>query len=251
MGDNESRMIGILGTVIIHLIAAVIFMSFKLQSVKKEIAENIIVEFTGVEENLPEENEQIVSLPYSSLESVFHDDQEILNIARNIANRSEVNINPADYVDKVKEELIKSGKLGADNFIDEQKLPDEPTEQDKLSFIDNEPDAQENNKPRDSQEMAANYKGATRIYYDLTGRTHTYLPLPIYKCEGSGKVALAIEVDQRGRITEAKIIASESTTSEACLVETAIKTAMISRFNADLKSPKSQAGTLTYHFVAQ
>ncbi len=27
----------------------------------------------------------------------------------------------ADYIDKVKDELIKSGKLGKDNFIDEQK----------------------------------------------------------------------------------------------------------------------------------
>lgn len=244
-------MIGILGTVIIHLIAAIIFMSFKLQSVKKEISENIIIDFTGIEENLPDENEQIISLPHSSLERVFHDDQEILNIARNLANRSEVNINPEDYVDKVKEELIKSGMLGMDNFIDEKKLPDEPEEQDNLSFADDESDSQSDDKPKDSQEMAANYKGPTRIYYNLAGRNHTYLPLPIYKCEGSGKVTLAIAVDQRGRVTEAKIIASESTTSETCLIETAVKTAFISRFTADLKSPKSQEGTLTYHFVAQ
>jgi hypothetical protein len=251
MGNNESKMIGILGTVIIHLIAAIIFMSFKLQSVKKEISENIIIDFTGMEENLPEEKENKLSLPYSSLERLFEDDQEILNIARNLANRSEVNINPDDYIDKVKEELIESGKLGTDNFIDEQKLPDEPKEEDKLSFINEELDNQTEDEPKDSQEMAANYKGATRIYYDIAGRNHTYLPLPIYKCEGSGKVALAIEVDQRGRITEAKIIARESTTTDVCLTETAIRTAMISRFNADIKSPKSQTGTLTYHFVAQ
>jgi len=32
-------------------------------------------------------------------------------------------------------------------------------------------------KPKESQEMAANYKGPTRIYYDLKNRTHTYLPI--------------------------------------------------------------------------
>jgi len=99
--------------------------------------------------------------------------------------------------------------------------------------------------------LAAYYRGPTRIYYDLPGRNHTYLPLPIYKCEGSGKVALAIEVDQRGRITSAKIIASQSSTAEPCLTETAIKTAFMSRFNTDLNASKLQSGTLTYHFVAQ
>ena len=45
----------------------------------------------------------------------------MLNIARNLANKSEEKINPSDYIDKVKDELIKEGKLGRDNYIDEQK----------------------------------------------------------------------------------------------------------------------------------
>jgi hypothetical protein len=99
--------------------------------------------------------------------------------------------------------------------------------------------------------MASNYKGPTRIYYDLAGRTHTYLPLPIYKCEGSGKVVLTIQVAQKGEVISAKVIEGESTTADPCLVETAVSTAMLSRFNPDVNSPKVEEGTLTYHFVAQ
>jgi hypothetical protein len=99
--------------------------------------------------------------------------------------------------------------------------------------------------------LAANYKGPTRIYYDLAGRTHTYLPIPIYKCQGSGKVVLSIEVNQKGIVTRALIVTNESTTSDPCLIETAVTTALISRFNSDINSPKTETGTLSYHFVAQ
>lgn len=56
-----------------------------------------------------------------SVEQVVKGDQELLNIARNLANQPDVKINRDDYIDKVKEELIESGKLGKDNYIDEQK----------------------------------------------------------------------------------------------------------------------------------
>ena len=80
--------------------------------------------------------------------------------------------------------------------------------------------------------MAANYNGPTRIYYNLPGRTHTYLPIPIYKCEGSGKAVLTIEVNPKGIVITAKIIASESTTSDPCLIETAINSALISQIQS-------------------
>jgi hypothetical protein len=78
-----------------------------------------------------------------------------------------------------------------------------------------------------------------------------YLPLPIYKCQGSGKVVLSIDVNQKGVVEKALIIAKESTTSDPCLIETAVTTALISRFNSDMNSPKIQRGTLSYQFVAQ
>jgi hypothetical protein len=106
-------------------------------------------------------------------------------------------------------------------------------------------------KPGSSREMAANYKGPTRIYYDLFGRNHLYLPIPIYKCEGSGKIVLSIEVDQNGIVQKAQIIDRESTASDPCLIETSINTALLSRFNPDTNSPRIQIGMLTYLFVAQ
>lgn len=246
MKNYQGKLVGILGTVIIHLVAAIIFMSFRIHSIKK-IREEFTVEFEAVQS--PDE-EQLIELPVSSLESILQGNEELLNIARNLANRPEEQIDPSDYIDKVKEELIESGKLGPDNYIDEQKRLQEMEGEEQLAYENNnqEEDAE---KEQDSNEMAANYQGPTRIYYDLAGRNHLYLPIPIYKCRGSGKVVLKIEVNQKGLVEDAGIIEKLSTTTDPCLIETALSTAKISRFNPDVSAPRIQAGTLTYHFVAQ
>lgn len=250
MRKNDGRLVGLLGTVIIHLIAAIIFMSFKIREIKQETREIFSVEFQEIE--LPSnEEEQMIKLPATSVEKILQGDNEMLNIARNLASRNEQTINPEDYIDMVKEELIKSGQLGPDNYIDEQKRLAAEGGDEKIAMEPEKPKTTEESKPRESQEMAANYKGPTRIYYDLEGRNHIYLPIPIYMCEGSGKVALSIAVNQKGEVEEARVIPGESTTTDQCLIETATSTAMMSKFSPDVKAPKVQRGTLTYHFVAQ
>jgi hypothetical protein len=249
MRKYEGRLAGILGTVIIHLIAGIIFMSFQIRSLNMDLADEFSIEFVPSEET--EDSEKLIELPAATVEKILQGDEEMLNIARNLANQSEVKIDASDYIDRVKEELIKSGKLGADNYIDEKRKADEMKGDEKLAFENDTVNKNNSNEPEESQKMAANYRGPTRIYYDLPGRNHTYLPIPIYKCEGSGKVVLAIYVNQKGVVEKAQVIANQSTTAEPCLLETAVSTALISRFNSDINSPKMESGTLTYHFVAQ
>ncbi|HCU21217.1 MAG TPA: hypothetical protein DF818_18445 [Bacteroidales bacterium] len=247
MKKYKGRLVGILGTVIFHLIVAIIIMSFQIRSLQVQARDMFEIEFLAEEQ--PEE-EKLIEVPITTIEKLLQGDEEMLNIARNLANKADARVNPDDYIDKVKEELIKSGKLSVDNYIDEQKKAADKTDE-NLAFNDESKVKDDQNKPSESQEMAANYKGPTRIYYELKGRTHTYLPIPIYKCQGSGKVSLRIEVNQKGAVEKTLVITGESTTSDPCLVEAAVRAAVITRFNSDLKAPKIQMGTLTYHFVAQ
>lgn len=247
MKNYEGRIVGILGTVIFHLIAGIIFMSFQIRSLKVETSDMFAIEF------LPEEiktEDELKEVPVTTIERVLQGDEEMLNIARNLAKKADPRINKDDYIDQVKEELIKSGKLNASNYIDEQKQkaqnPDE-----NLAFKDESKVKDTEDKPAESQQMAANYDGPTRIYYELANRTHTYLPIPIYKCQGSGKVALSIEVNQRGSVEKTLVMGSQSTTTDQCLIEAAVRAAEITRFNSDMNAPKIQTGTITYHFVAQ
>lgn len=250
MKKNKGPLAGILGTVIIHLIAGIIFMSLQLRLLQNTIAAEYEVELAPETKSVAK-NEKLVELPATSVEKIFKGDEEMLNIARNLSSKSVEKIDPADYIDKVKEELIKSGKLGVDNYIDAQKKQDDFKGDDRLSIEDDTTGGKVKEKPSLSQEMAANFKGPTRIYYDLIGRTHLYLPIPIYKCQGSGKVVLSIEVDQNGVVQKAQVLERESTASDPCLVETAVNTALLSRFNPDASSPRVQIGMLTYQFVAQ
>ncbi len=245
---------GILGTVIIHLTAGIIFMSYQLGSMKtreKEI-EKFEIEFAAVEERLempsavPAENLSAVTV-----ENILRNDPEMLNIARNLAARGEELIDPQAYIDQVKDELIESGKLGTDNFIDSRGTVYKQTGAEEIAADDQNEAKEKEKEAGDSQKMAANFQGPTRIFYELTGRNHIYLPIPIYKCEGSGKVVLLIDVNQRGYVENASIIQAQSTATDECLVETAVGTALRSRFESNLDAPKIQKGTLTYIFVAQ
>jgi hypothetical protein len=249
MQNNEGKLVGILGTVIIHLIAGIIFMSFQIRSLRQTRSDKFMIEFA--QENETVIKEKLIELPAASVEKILQDDPEMLNIARNLSNKSEEKINPEDYIDKVKQELINSGKLGRDNFIDDQKKTAGNKNDEKITIESDSARTNVKERLEESQKMASNYKGPTRIYYDLPGRTHSYLPIPIYLCQGSGNVTLSIDVNQKGEVVKAQIISRESSTSDPCLIETAVETALISRFNSDVNSPKIQSGKLSYLFVAQ
>jgi hypothetical protein len=247
----NGKIVAILGTIIIHLIAGIVFMSFKLYSLnaKEDKIQKFEIEFAAVEE--AKMKQKAPEPPPTSVENVLHDDREMLNIARNLASKSDEKINAKDYIDQVKNELIQSGKLSTDNYIDNPNRAEQPTEDDDLILRAKSEQNKTDDKAKESARMAANYKGPTRIYYELEGRVHTYLPIPIYKCEGSGKVVLLIDVNQKGIVENAAIIEGESTTRDECLTETALQTALISRFDVNDKAPRIQKGTLTYLFVAQ
>lgn len=248
MRITNGKQTGILGTIIIHLIAGIIFVSLQLSSLDKKISRQYEVELAPAEPTT--KKEEVKQEAATSVEKVLKGDEEMLNIAKNLSSKPSEKIDKADYINQVKEELIKSGKLGTSNYIDDQKKISESTGDENI-ISSKDTTGRKTSKPDKAQQMAANFKGATRIYYDLIGRNHLYLPIPIYKCQGSGKVVLSIEVDQNGVVQKAQIAERESTATDPCLVETAINTALASRFNPDVNSPRIQIGMLTYQFVAQ
>jgi hypothetical protein len=245
--EKKEKLVGFLGAIIIHLIAGIIFMSVKISSLDiKSLKREYEILLDKIE--IPEYMKILQNKTSNGSDESQKYDQEILNIARNLAEKPDVKINQEDYIDRVKEEMIKSGLLGPDNYIDEQKRLKAGRSNDG---VDLEKEKEDEEKVRESNEMAARYSGPTRIYYNLPGRTHVYLPLPIYKCEDGGKVSLLIEVSPRGQVVKASVISAESTTTDPCLTETAVISALSSRFTSDAAATKNQTGTITYHFVPQ
>jgi len=240
----QKHIYGILGTIIVHLLLAILFMLIKLSTTYQERQEAIIIDF----ESTPEEPEIIeVEVP-DRIAEMYNNEEFWTNIARNLSSQTEEEFDIEDYIDKIRQELMESGEISEQNYLDElrQRL-EEGTHAGETEFRDLE----ESKEEITANEMAAAYSGPTRIYYILEGRTHRYLPLPIYKCEGSGKVVLDIVVDQRGFVLSAEVIREESSTDDYCLHDMAKDAALRTRFNLDLSAPARQEGLITYHFVAQ
>jgi hypothetical protein len=247
MKQYEGKIAGILGTLIVHLLGGILFMSLKLSSLYHEKSSEFLVEFQPDRTFLEED---VVELP-KTLEELFESDDRFRDIVRNIANEEVADIDPMEYQDRVKEELIAAGKLDKENFIDEQKNQPEGIDPGDTAIenVTEEPDSAENKLT--SNEMAALYQGPTRVSYFLENRHHLELPLPIYKCENAGTVVVSIIVERNGRISSWSINEAESSTSDPCLIEAATGTLERTIFNPDRNAPKKQSGSITYIFVKQ
>lgn len=245
MNRFEVIFTAVMATIILHLTIAVIFMSVKISAMKREIAAEIVL---AMDEDIPDPAmEKAIELSKSGqFEGASAD--ELVNVIKNLADKP-VDIDPKEYEEMVKEEMIKSGMLSEKNFLDEQKMAEEAgREEIPIPDEDIKPSvAQKKEKP----EEKGTFRGPTRIFYDLAGRHHVYLPIPIYKCEGAGQITLAIEVDQKGNVIKAEPASALSTTKDPCLTETAVEHALRSKFNSDLSAPVKQAGFLTFVFVSQ
>lgn len=245
MNRFEITFTAIMATVIIHLTVAVVFMSIKISAMQREIAAEIILSF---EEELPDPAME------KALELAKNDQfqnattEELVNIIKNIADKP-IDIDPKEYEEMVKDEMIKSGLINEKNFIGDRKIAEEAgTEEIAVPKDEVSPKvAERKEKPQEK----GTFRGPTRIFYDLAGRHHVYLPIPIYKCQGAGQVTLAIVVDRSGTVLKAEPASKLSTTKDPCLTETAVDHALKSRFNSDQSAPEKQAGFLTFVFVSQ
>jgi outer membrane biosynthesis protein TonB len=77
------------------------------------------------------------------------------------------------------------------------------------------------------------------------------LYVPVYLCEGKGKVVINITVNQKGYVVNASVSSSFSEVHDECLFKAATDAALKTRFNIDLDVSDNQKGSITYYFVAQ
>ena len=75
------------------------------------------------------------------------------------------------------------------------------------------------------------------------------MPIPIYLCEAGGKIVINITVDDKGDVIDT-YLNSSSTSSNECLIESALEYAQKATFNAD-PSKKTQLGSITFNFIGK
>lgn len=105
-------------------------------------------------------------------------------------------------------------------------------------------------KAGEPEPEADSYTGPSVLSYSLEGRKGSYLPIPAYKCIGSGEVTVIVTVDPNGNVVSAKVQDNISAADE-CLRQYALKAARGSRFSKKTDAPARQIGNIVYQFVAQ
>jgi hypothetical protein len=240
----ERHKIGILATIVFHLLLITVFLVVQLTTLKPKKETQVLIDFElpeDLQKEIKQKQEEVKKL--NSQEFIKSMQQEYVghNIAVNEADNSRQNIEK--MVNDIKNELN----------INDKRTDNNPEDQKPLQKIEPVP-LSGNSKPAYTTNEKGErtfYKGATTITYFLEGRTDVYIPVPVYKCQGGGKVSLEIEVDKNGYVIKATINKKESVITDECYSEAATNAALTTRFNAKGTAPDRQAGRISYIFVAQ
>lgn len=162
-----------------------------------------------------------------------------------------------DYLDKIKEHYDKYAKATETKEETEQEVKDDNTSEELSAYekINNLLAAKNKNKQstasngNNSSEEISIGQGTNRnstMSYSLVGRSHKFLPTPIYLCQNGGRIIINITVNHLGKVTNTSVNGSSTSTNE-CLLDHALEYAQNARFSADASKP-SQIGTITFDF---
>ncbi|MCK4699575.1 MAG: hypothetical protein KAT38_04560, partial [Bacteroidales bacterium] len=173
---------GILGTIIVHLVLGIIFIMMKLSVSYRDTGKYVWIEFES-----SREEKALQVLEQKREVQAFDEEEYWTTIAANLSDEPEEEFDIEKYMDQLKEELIESGDImKEDNYIDDRKQVREALQKGITTLIeDKRTEGIKNKVEKTSAEIAAQYRGPTRIFYELAGRVHKNLPLPIYLCEGA------------------------------------------------------------------
>jgi hypothetical protein len=235
---------GFLGTIIIHLVAGIIFFYAKLSAIYSQTVQiKIETPETIKEEKSEKELEEIKKVMIEKMADAFIAAQHRTNIGVNVEGKG-LAVTEKD-LQQTQEELDAARKqlAGIQENLDNQDKT--------IRSTSSESEVAETKKTEKIKGKLAVYKGPTNIYFDLLNRSQVNLYVPVYKCQGNGQVVVNITVNQAGEVEEAAIDKQKSDYDE-CLFDAAYTAALRSKFNTDLAhAPAKQKGTITYLFVAQ
>ena len=155
--------------------------------------------------------------------------------------------------------VVDRGALKDDRNTDaEQLYKDAERLQEALNNTFNREDSPEDYVPIDPPSTEGSdkktqkevYSGPSVVSYSLDGRKASRLPIPAYRCMGSGEVTVIITVDNAGNVLVAKIDDNISS-DDTCLRNFAIRAARSAKFSASPTAPARQVGNIVYAFIAQ
>ncbi len=237
----KNNVYGVMGTLIFHILVITGFWISEINySIKAEKEEEVVLDLLTPPPIEKEETKEITNQQQQSAKNTQTSRQD-LNMGTNHG------VNDALKKDKFFDESYKHDIEDAEKMVDKvnkqlsKKIP--TTTQYAMPEVSTE------GVDRDSIKNTI-YSGKSNIHYYLENRFHVRLPIPVFLAKGGGIITVDIQVDRSGHVTKAEV-RSSGNNSDSMLPVYATQAAERTVFNADLKAPAIQKGTITYRFVAQ
>lgn len=229
----KKHKIAVLGTLIIYVSIAIVFMVIKISDIRKNHKIEIEVEIPDKKEGKISDNNEANDIKTDLIK------EELKSVVSNIDATQRINVDDMDEYERNFREEMGIAKKEAINY--------EKNKNYRKDSLDYEKTLSERKK--DSIKSTI-YVGKSRVTYMLKGRFSRFIPIPVFKCEFGGTVIVDIYVKSDGNVYKAEVVDEKSDTDE-CLRAAAIDSAMRSRFNSVKDESKYQLGQITYIFVKQ
>jgi len=239
----RENLTAILYTIIFHLVVLIVLVFMKVEGLKRDVELGVRIEFEEkTVENIIEEQE--MEVPEDWLSQVL--------ARREAASNRAVNVHA---------EQGFSDEISTDEYVNDllEQIEEARDEQDRerleelqaiLASADFVPTQEES-----SGEEQGEFTGPTTITYEFReeprSRGRVHLTIPVYRCLGSGRVQVDVEVAPDGSVTSARVYGSIEGSDKVCFADAALEAARSSRFRIDLDAPEKHRARITYAFVAQ
>jgi hypothetical protein len=235
--------VAILYTIIFHLAVLIILIFVRVEGLKngRELGVEIEFEEKTLEEFLEEEN---LDVPAEWLEQVMRQRELYSNRAVNVnaENQFTEDISTNEYVQDLLDQIEQARKEE-----DREKLEELQAILAAADFVPPQDEPDENGN--------SSYTGPTTITFEFEEvprqRGKVFLTVPVYRCQGSGLVRVAVQVGRDGYVTNAEVKQPIEGTDRVCFAEAALEAARSSRFRIEMNAPEKHRAIITYTFIAQ
>lgn len=226
-------------TVIVFLVGAIVVMSTKIRIGSERIFEGIFVEMQ------PEETPPPPPIDQQKLAEEL-DFSDIKNMVSNENAKSELNEKLRDSKGSNAEEIYDEANAVQDRIKSNRALYEKGLREEQ-AIVDAKQKSSDKVKQEDSK-----VKGRVTVSFSFTNpvRNSSRLVIPAYMCEGGGQIVLNVTLNHNGNVISTSVDRAQSSTDN-CMITTAINAAKGSRFNLDTSAPEKHQGTITYIFIPQ
>ena len=234
----ERHKMGVIGTLTLHTLVLFLFSLWNLRTTPTE-AERSDMRIDVVTEAEAEEMVQQILQQENGIP------EKVTDLTSNITAEVKPQFSQQRLAERVENDLKAMEQAEFDRLAEERKARGE-----EVTMPELDPSKWNKELYMDKAAEPVRIEGATTVWHDLKDRVRGS-GAPGYLCPEQGRVAVRVSVDHRGAVTKAEIDKAQSSRTDDCMEEHALRSAKNTRFDANPNAPDPQLGTVYFRFLPQ